>query len=165
MRTKGMGVVIEYAGEHGEPTWVKTARIPWDYTIFGTQDKVPEPDGRFELTFKKIPGERVTFNHWTINEKFWPDTEPLIVQAGKRYRMILHNETGDAHPVHLHRHDFEIVSMNGKPTAGVMKDIVNIPRMSNAELDFVANHPGASLFHCHMQLHMDFGFKVLVKYA
>jgi FtsP/CotA-like multicopper oxidase with cupredoxin domain len=55
--------------------------------------------------------------------------------------------------------------MNGEATAGVMKDIVNIPRMGNAELDFVANHPGAPLFHCHMQLRMHFGFKVLVKYA
>jgi FtsP/CotA-like multicopper oxidase with cupredoxin domain len=165
MRTKGMGVVIEYADQKGEPGWVKTARAPWDYSIFGIQDKAPEPDGRFELTFKKIPGERITFNHWTINDKSWPDTDPLIVQAGKRYRMILHNETGDAHPVHLHRHDFEIVNMGGKAMAGVKKDIVNIPRMSNAELDFVANHPGPSLFHCHMQLHMDFGFKVLVKYA
>jgi FtsP/CotA-like multicopper oxidase with cupredoxin domain len=46
-----------------------------------------------------------------------------------------------------------------------MKDIVNVTRFSNAEVDFVANHPGLSLFHCHMQLHMDFGFKALVKYA
>ena len=61
------------------------------------------------MTFKKIPGNRVDFNHWTINEKSWPDTDPLMVQKGKRYRMIFHNQTGDTHPLHLHRHDFEIV--------------------------------------------------------
>jgi FtsP/CotA-like multicopper oxidase with cupredoxin domain len=43
--------------------------------------------------------------------------------------------------------------------------VVNIPRFSDAEVDFVANHPGPSLFHCHMQLHMDFGFMSLVKYS
>ncbi len=79
--------------------------------------------------------------------------------------LIFHNETGDSHPHHLHRHDFEIVTIGGKASAGVMKDIVNVTRFSNAEVDFVANHPGLSLFHCHMQLHMDFGFKALVKYA
>jgi FtsP/CotA-like multicopper oxidase with cupredoxin domain len=164
-RKKGMGVVVEYAGQSGDPSWVAQPKTPWDYTIFGTQEKLPEPDGRFELTFKKIPGERVTFNRWTINGKSWPDTDPLLVQSGKRYRMIFHNETGDSHPLHLHRHNFEIVNIGGKPSAGVMKDIVNVPRFSNAEVDFVANHPGLSLFHCHMQLHMDFGFKALVKYS
>jgi FtsP/CotA-like multicopper oxidase with cupredoxin domain len=79
--------------------------------------------------------------------------------------LIFHNETGDIHPLHLHRHDFEIVNIGGKASAGVMKDIVNVTRFSTANVDFVANHPGLSLFHCHMQLHMDFGFKALVKYA
>ena len=70
------------------------------------------------------------------------------------------------HPLHLHRHSFEMVKFNGRPTAGILKDIVNVPgRTNNTEVDFVANNPGPSLFHCHMQLHMDFGFKALVKYV
>ena len=76
-RMNGMGIVIEYAGQTGEPAWVKTAKVPWDYTPFGTQDTLPEPDGTFDLVFKKIPGNRVDFNRWTINEKSWPDTDPL----------------------------------------------------------------------------------------
>jgi FtsP/CotA-like multicopper oxidase with cupredoxin domain len=160
-----LGVVIEYAGQTGEPAFPKIAKVPWDYTPFGTEDKLPEPDGTFDLVFKKIPGNRVDFNRWTINEKSWPDTDPLMVQKGKRYRMVFHNQTGDTHPLHLHRHDFEIVKIGGKNTAGIKKDVVNIPRFSDAEVDFVANHPGPSLFHCHMQLHMDFGFMALVKYT
>ncbi len=31
--------------------------------------------------------------------------------------------------------------------------------------DFVADNPGASLLHCHMQLHMDYGFMTMVEYA
>ena len=164
-RTTGLGVVIEYAGQSGEPAFEKIGKVPWDYTPFGTQDPHPEPDGTFDLVFKKIPGNRVDFNRWTINEKSWPDTDPLMVQKGKRYRMVFHNQTGDTHPLHLHRHDFEIVKIGGKATAGIRKDIVNIPRFSDAEVDFVANQPGPSLFHCHMQLHMDFGFMALVKYS
>lgn len=43
------------------------------------------------------------------------------------------------------------------------KTVRNIARQSTAEVDFVAEQTGLSLFHCHMQQHMDFGFKMLVK--
>ena len=32
-------------------------------------------------------------------------------------------------------------------------------------VDFVADNPGLTLFHCHIQHHMDFGFKALLRYA
>ena len=32
------------------------------------------------------------------------------------------------------------------------------------EFDFIADNPGPSLFHCHQQLHMDFGFMALFNY-
>ena len=34
-----------------------------------------------------------------------------------------------------------------------------------AEVDFVADNPGRTLFHCHQQLHMDFGFMALFDYV
>ena len=95
-RNTGMGVVIEYAGSQGAPQWTAPPKVPWDYTsrtpfdytIFGSRSAtVSEPDGRFDLTFGKIPGERVTFNRWTINGKQWPDADPLLVKYGKRYRL------------------------------------------------------------------------------
>jgi FtsP/CotA-like multicopper oxidase with cupredoxin domain len=42
---------------------------------------------------------------------------------------------------------------------------VNLPHNSIIEVDFVADNPGLSLLHCHMQQHMDYGFKTIVKYA
>jgi FtsP/CotA-like multicopper oxidase with cupredoxin domain len=32
-------------------------------------------------------------------------------------------------------------------------------------IDFVADNPGLTLFHCHQQLHMDFGFMTLFDYS
>jgi len=29
----------------------------------------------------------------------------------------------------------------------------------------VANNPGNTLMHCHQQLHMDYGFMLMIKYA
>jgi FtsP/CotA-like multicopper oxidase with cupredoxin domain len=34
-----------------------------------------------------------------------------------------------------------------------------------AEIDFIANNLGATLLHCHQQLHMDYGFMALFEYA
>jgi FtsP/CotA-like multicopper oxidase with cupredoxin domain len=168
-RAKGMGIVVEYAGESGEPQWVDMPKKPqaymMDYSVFGSSQEAPEPDERINLHFEKIPGQRVDFNHWTINGRQWPDTDPILVKPGKRYRLMINNDNGDMHPLHLHRHTFEVVSVGGMRSSGVMKDIVNIPHFSKAEIDFVANDPGPSLLHCHMQLHMDFGFMLLVKYV
>ena len=165
MRAMGMGVVIEYSDQHGRPQWSKPLSSTWDYTVFGANATTPEPDERFNLAFEKIPGGRGGFNRWTINGKSWPDSDPLVVKAGRRYRMVMENKSGDDHPIHLHRHTFEITRIGGKTTSGIRKDTVNVPRRQNAEIDFVADDPGLTLFHCHMQLHQDFGFMALMKYA
>jgi FtsP/CotA-like multicopper oxidase with cupredoxin domain len=50
-------------------------------------------------------------------------------------------------------------------TSGVMKDVVMVGGYQEGEIDFVANNPGLTLFHCHQQLHMDFGFMTLFDYV
>jgi FtsP/CotA-like multicopper oxidase with cupredoxin domain len=46
-----------------------------------------------------------------------------------------------------------------------MKDTVIVPAFGRATVDPVADQPGLSLFHCHIQHHRDFGFKALFRYA
>jgi hypothetical protein len=65
------------------------------------------------------------------------------------------------HPMHLHRHSFELTSLSGKPTSGILKDVVMLGGYQDGEIDFIADNPGLTLFHCHQQLHMDFGFMTL----
>ncbi len=132
--------------------------------IFGRDGAAAEPDARVPLVFKaKWVGNRWV-DHWTINGKEFPHTDPIRVKEGRRYRLIFDNQSDDPHPVHLHRHAFELVNVGGKPTAGVMKDVVMCPPRRKVEVQFVADHPGATLFHCHQQLHMDFGFMTMVEY-
>ena len=45
-----------------------------------------------------------------------------------------------------------------------MKDVVMLGGYQQ-EVDFVADNPGRTLFHCHQQLHMDFGFMALFDYV
>jgi FtsP/CotA-like multicopper oxidase with cupredoxin domain len=75
------------------------------------------------------------------------------------------NQSDEAHPVHLHRHTFELTRFAGRATAGVRKDVIVVPAMKQVEVDFTANNPGPTLFHCHQQLHMDYGFMTMVQYG
>jgi FtsP/CotA-like multicopper oxidase with cupredoxin domain len=164
-RQMGLGVVVEYANQRGEPQWTAPPSSAWDYTTFGIDRPVPAPDERVELMFEKVPGGRGGYNRWTINGRSWPATNPLFTtERGKRYRLIMTNKSGDNHPVHLHRHTFEITKFGDKATAGVMKDTVNMTRFSTAEIDFIADDPGPTLLHCHHQDHQDEGFMGLMTY-
>jgi FtsP/CotA-like multicopper oxidase with cupredoxin domain len=99
------------------------------------QRPLPAPDERRDLIFEKVPGGRGGYNRWTINGKSWPATNPLFTtERGKRYRLAMSNKSGDNHPVHLHRHTFEITKVGDKATAGVMKDTVNIRGSARSRL-------------------------------
>ena len=54
---------------------------------------------------------------------------------------------------------------DGRPIAGVKKDTVIVPAYGRATVELVADQPGLTLFHCHIQQHMDFGFMALFRYA
>ena len=167
-RARGMGIVIEYAGKTGKPKWTKPAPFKWDYTRFGkSAADGPAPDGTIEMTFSKNNAANQGFNEWRINDvAFSMNMEPMFqLRQGKRYRLHMRNASDDIHPVHLHRHSFELTRIAGKATAGVMKDVVMLGGYQEAEVDFVADNPGLTLFHCHQQLHMDFGFMALFDYV
>jgi len=166
VREAGLGVVVEYAGQHRQPLWMDPPRRSWDYTIFGKDTSTsPAPEQTLEMIFEKIPGGSGKFNTWLINGKPYPHDREFVLQKGTRYRLVMRNRTDDAHPMHLHRHLWELVEINGRKTAGIIKDTVVVPFYGRATVDFTANQPGLSLFHCHLQQHMDYGFKALFRYA
>jgi len=165
-RSHGMGVVVEYAGATGKPRWVKPQAPTWDYTVFGKGTAIA-PDETIDMLFEKVNAAEKGFNQWTINGiAFSMHTLRAMfqLQKGRRYRVRMRNASDDIHPVHLHRHSFELTRIAGKATAGVMKDVVMLGGYQEIELDFVADNPGRTLFHCHQQLHMDFGFMALLDY-
>ena len=168
-RGNGMGTIVQYAGHKGKPVWVTPKPYKWDYTIFGNRGThVPEPDGIIKMTFAKQQGADKGFNRWTINSVAFDmkNMRPIFhIKKGKRYRLQMRNASDDIHPMHLHRHSFEITKIGGKHTSGIMKDVVMLGGFQEMEVDFIANNPGLTLFHCHMQLHMDFGFMALFDYV
>jgi FtsP/CotA-like multicopper oxidase with cupredoxin domain len=164
-RQAGMGVVVEYANQQQRAVWLPPPRLRWDYTIFGTTAPHPAPDQTIDMVFEKVPGGPHGFNHWLVNGKEYPHEQEFVFRQGRRYRLVFHNRSDDSHPLHMHRHMFELVELNGKPTAGIRKDTVIVPAFGRATVDLVADQPGLTLFHCHIQQHMDFGFMALFRYA
>jgi FtsP/CotA-like multicopper oxidase with cupredoxin domain len=161
-RRDGMGVVVEYAGSKGKPAWRKPSPYRWDYRRFADPGKTaPPPDQIIDMLFAKDNAADQGFNRWTINGKAF-DMDRMTVdwrlERGKRYRLRMRNASDDLHPMHLHRHTFELTNIAGQPTSGVMKDVAMLGGYQTMEVDFTADQPGLTLFHCHMQLHMDFGF-------
>ena len=165
-RQSGMGIVVEYANQvQPRPQWLPPANARWDYTIFGKPAVHPLPDQTIDMVFEKVPGGPHGINHWLVNGKEYPHEREFALRQGRRYRLVFHNRSDDSHPLHMHRHLFELVEFNGKPTAGIKKDTVIVPAFGRAAVDLVADQPGLTLFHCHIQQHMDYGFMALFRYA
>jgi len=161
-RANGMGIVVEYANKTGVPKWQAPPKSPWDYTKFGIHQPAPRSDQVIPMVFGKINGNTGGFNRWTINGKgFQEQGEATELKKGLRYRLAFHNQTDDAHPVHLHRNIFELISVDGQLTSGVKKDVVLVRGFGRVNVDFTADQPGLTLFHCHQQLHMGYGFMQL----
>jgi len=170
-RRHGMGIVVEYAGRHGKAQWIAPPPFKWNYARFAKPGaNAAAPDETFDMTFAKDNAAEEGFNRWTINGVAYPMTnsmEPATfhLKEGKRYRLRMRNASDDIHPIHIHRHTFELTSLAGQPTSGIWKDVVMVGGYQEVHVDFMADNPGLTLFHCHQQLHMDFGFMTLFAYV
>jgi len=164
-REGGMGVVVEYTGKGGAPVWQAPKGAHWDYAAFGTSGDQQETGIAVPLVFRQKFVSSHWQDKWTINGKQFPHTDPIQVQQGQVYRLIFDNQSDEAHPIHLHRHTFELVSVGGRKTRGVKKDVVMVGVRAQVQVELVANNPGPSLFHCHNQMHMDFGFMTMLQYV
>jgi FtsP/CotA-like multicopper oxidase with cupredoxin domain len=170
-RHHGMGIVVEYAGRVGNPQWITPVPLKWNYAKFGAAEAFRQtPDEVIDMTFAKDNAAIEGFNRWTINGVSYPmdqmmTTPSFHLTEGKRYRLRMRNASDDIHPIHLHRHTFELSKIAGQLTSGVLKDVVMVGGYQEAEIDFTADNPGLTLFHCHQQLHMDYGFMSLFDYA
>ena len=165
VQAAGMGVVVEYSDRSGRPVWQQPQTLEWDYLLFGAED-ASRPSAEINvstipLTFTSKFVGHGAMDRWMINGRSFPDTETIPLKFGQRYRLIFKNQSTDDHPVHLHRHTFELRRMEGRATRGILKDTILVKAGSECEVEFTANAPGLSLFHCHQQDHMDMGFMML----
>ena len=136
-------------------TYAKPAGPRWDYRLFGHDRATARPDETISLSIDRVVADGQ--ERWTINGRsFDSRDEPQALRRGRRYRLVFSNKTGDDHPLHLHRHSFELSS-------GIRKDVVVVKGFQTAAVDVTPGEPGLALFHCHQQMHMDMGFRKLFR--
>jgi FtsP/CotA-like multicopper oxidase with cupredoxin domain len=169
IQSAGMGTVIEYAGAGGKPVWTQPEGLIWSYRQFAAPETTEEAGGevtRIELVFDSKFQGHGNEELWRINGKSYPHTDEPSLKEGQRYRLVMKNQSMDDHPMHLHRHTFEVRQVEAGPEMrGVRKDVLLVPAKTTAEVEFLANNPGRTLFHCHQQDHMDRGFMMVFHYA
>jgi FtsP/CotA-like multicopper oxidase with cupredoxin domain len=178
VQSLGMAIAVEYENRSGPARWQQPPDLVWSYEQFAgasggavaTEAPIVVP-----LVFESKFMGHGAMEAWTINGKSYPDARVAPLLRGRRYRLQFINKSGDDHPLHLHRHSFELRKLGVPLTAdqrtapgeirGVMKDVVLVDAQTMAEVEFTADNPGASLFHCHQQNHMDLGFMMLFDYV
>ena len=117
------------------------------------------------MIFEKIPGGAGKFNTWLVNGKPYPHERSSSSSRARATASSCATAPTTPIPCTCIATCWELVEINGKKTAGIIKDTVVVPYYGRAIVDFTANQPGLSLFHCHIQQHMDYGFKALFRYA
>jgi manganese oxidase len=93
---------------------------------------------------------------FVINGKAFPSTEPIEAKVGERVRIHLVNLGQMAHPMHSHGYATRIVATDGHPVEGppLVKDTVNVSPGERYDLEFLADNPGAWVYHCHILSHV-----------
>lgn len=171
VQASGMGIVVEYANASGKPTWNQPDKLVWNYRQFASEANVASVQDAtpIKLVFDSKFKGHGDQERWRINGLSYPENSTApnrhTLQPDRRYRLVMKNSSMDDHPMHLHRHSFELRRVEGSEIAGLRKDVVLVPAGATVEVEFLADNPGKTLLHCHQQDHMDQGFMMVFDYA
>jgi len=97
------------------------------------------------------------FNFFTVNGRCFPNVTLLKVKTGENVRIRLGNLVHDAHPMHIHGHQFTVSASDGNTIPNqhrLIKNTVNVASGETYDVEFKANNPGQWPFHYHIPHHM-----------
>ncbi|HUQ35674.1 MAG TPA: multicopper oxidase family protein [Aestuariivirga sp.] len=148
--------------------------------LAGEGDVAPEVDLAQEMKLRSIavlPPEPVTRTEiltltgggadyrWGLNGKSSMHETIFTVREGERIEIIMQNQTGMAHPMHLHGHYFKVAAVNNVSIEGALRDTVLVPPSTSVTIRFAADNPGNWAFHCHHLYHMNAGMMGAISYS
>lgn len=128
---------------------------------------------RFDRIFDVDIGRKLGFldgkpgSHWSVNGNLYPRTPMYVVSSGDLVRMTISNDSGAAHPMHLHGHHFLVLSRDGRRLTGSpwWVDTLNVRAHESYVVGFTASNPGIWMFHCHNLPHARDGLTMHVVYG
>jgi FtsP/CotA-like multicopper oxidase with cupredoxin domain len=114
-----------------------------DYIMVLQQWQVDQPElGKVSPGTYKVNAFEQKPNFFTINGKAFPDTTPMSSKLGEKIRMRFVNKSTNAHSMHIHGHDFQVVAINGFPRKELYTDTINVASGQRYDIEFIANNPG-----------------------
>jgi len=166
-------IIVNPPGTHMYHTHVDTARqemlglaggflildprndgINRDYFILLQEFMVKDlPKGTIAPGVYDIDPLSMDFNFFTMNGRCFPYTTPLEDNV----RIRLTNSSVQAHPIHIHGHQFAITASDGNMIPldrRIFKNTVLVSSGETWDVEFSANNPGIWPFHCHIPHHM-----------
>ena len=93
--------------------------------------------------------------YWTINGHLFPNIPMFMVVEGDTVRMRISNQSGQAHPMHLHGHHLLVLARDGLQATGSpwWTDSLEVKNGQTYEIAFRADNPGLWMDHCHNLVH------------
>lgn len=135
--------------------------LTFETTLRATQPLASrKADKAFMVMLGEEPGYR-----WTINGRIHGEHQPFDVRQGERVEMTFMNPTMMMHPMHLHGHHFQVVSIGGRRFSGALRDTMIVPAHMPVTVAFDANLRGSWFLHCHHLYHMATGMMTEVRVA
>ncbi len=103
-------------------------------------------------------------HNWSVNMRTYDPGRPFWVKEGERVEIVLNNLTTMPHPMHLHGHKFQVVSVSGERISGAIRDTVMVPPHQSVRIAFDADNPGQWVFHSQHLYHMAVGMMTSIRY-
>lgn len=100
---------------------------------------------------------------WFINGIPEYKAHPILLEPGKRYRIIFTNTSMMHHPMHIHGHWFILRKGNG--AYDPLLHTIDVPPGAIVTADVDTDASGQWLFHCHFLYHMMSGMSRVFQYA
>ena len=99
---------------------------------------------------------------WMINGLPEYKAKPIILEPGKRYRIIFTNQSMMHHPMHMHGHWF--ILRNGHGPHDPLLHTIDVAPGATVVADIDADASGQWFFHCHHLYHMMAGMARVFQY-
>lgn len=99
---------------------------------------------------------------WMINGRPEYKAKPILIEKGKRYRIIFTNNSMMHHPMHIHGHWF--ILRNGHGAYDPLLHTIDVPPGATVVADIDADASGQWFFHCHHLYHMMAGMARVFRY-
>jgi FtsP/CotA-like multicopper oxidase with cupredoxin domain len=147
----------------------------FDYTVYGSPLGQSDPltlSAKYDRQFNMQLGSSLGFFNggftmrFQINGGTFPNIRSYTVKEGDLVKIHIVNDTDIPHPMHLHGHQFKVLTKNGVPLSGspIYLSALLVGKHESYDIAFIANNPGLWMLHCHNLDHAANGMDMMINY-